>query len=48
MTVRAMHIDKIRERLERNDYDVDAAAVAAAIVARLEGVFEAREGDGTA
>ena len=45
---RAMHIDQIRERIARNDYDVDPAAVAAAIVARLESVFVARQGDGAA
>lgn len=48
MNERAMHIDQIRDRIERNDYAVDPAAVAAAIVARLESVLVARQGDRTA
>ena len=34
---RDMRIDQIRQRVEREEYDVDPGAVAAAIVARLLG-----------
>jgi anti-sigma28 factor (negative regulator of flagellin synthesis) len=34
---RTMNLDQIKARIERNEYDVDARAVADAIVAKLLG-----------